>query len=177
MFVLADDLSSDLVPYMRQVQALQRQGTSFDRYVVTDSLCCPSRASIFTGRYPHSTGVIRNQPPDGGWPVFHAVAEKSTFATSLARVGYRTALMGKYMNGYAPADRFIPPGWTDWAVAGEAYKAFNYNLLTRNGRRVARPQGRGLPDRRDLGQGPGVHQRGGTAPAAVHARARAVRAA
>ncbi len=133
VFVLADDLSNDLVPYMRQVQKLQRQGTSFDHYVVTDSLCCPSRASIFTGRYPHSTGVIRNQPPDGGWPVFHAMAEKSTFATSLSRVGYRTALMGKYMNGYAPSDRFIPPGWTDWAVAGEAYKAFNYNLLTRDG--------------------------------------------
>ena len=102
MFVLADDLSSDLVPYMRHVQALQREGTSFDRYVVTDSLCCPSRASILTGRYPHSTGVIRNQPPDGGFDVFHAVAEESTFATSLQAAGYRTALMGKYLNGYTP---------------------------------------------------------------------------
>ena len=70
VFVLADDLSTDLVPYMRQVQSLQREGTSFGRYVVTDSLCCPSRASIFTGRYPHSTGVIRNQPPDGGFEIF-----------------------------------------------------------------------------------------------------------
>ena len=63
VFVLTDDLANNLVPYMRNVQAMQRQGTSFDRYVVTDSLCCPSRASIFTGRYPHSTGVITNQPP------------------------------------------------------------------------------------------------------------------
>ena len=60
VFVLTDDLANNLVPYMRHVQAMQRQGTSFDRYVVTDSLCCPSRASIFTGRYPHSTGVITN---------------------------------------------------------------------------------------------------------------------
>ena len=67
VFVLTDDLSCNLVPYMPHVQAMQREGTSFDRYVVTDSLCCPSRASILTGRYPHSTGVITNMPPDGGF--------------------------------------------------------------------------------------------------------------
>jgi N-acetylglucosamine-6-sulfatase len=135
VFVLADDLSSDLVPYMRQVQALQRDGTSFSRFVVTDSLCCPSRASILTGRYPHSTGVIRNQPPDGGFEAFHPIAERSTFATSLQAAGYRTALMGKYLNGYMPQGvvdgrpRYVPRGWSDWAVAGDAYQEFNYNLL------------------------------------------------
>lgn len=135
VFVLADDLSSDLVRYMRQVQALQRDGTSFSRFVVTDSLCCPSRASILTGRYPHSTGVIRNQPPDGGFEIFHPVAEQSTFATSLQAAGYRTALMGKYLNGYTPQGvvdgrpRFVPAGWSDWAVGGDAYQGFNYNLL------------------------------------------------
>ena len=56
---------------MPQVQAMQREGTSFDRYIVTDSLCCPSRASILTGRYPHSTGVLTNMPPAGGFDVFH----------------------------------------------------------------------------------------------------------
>jgi arylsulfatase A-like enzyme len=135
VFVLADDLSSDLVPYMPQVRALQRDGTSFSRYVVTDSLCCPSRASIFTGRYPHSTGVIRNQPPDGGFEIFHPTAERGTFATSLRTAGYRTALMGKYLNGYTPdgivdgRPRYVPPGWSDWAVAGEAYPGFDYDLL------------------------------------------------
>ena len=66
MFVLTDDLSWNLVPYMPQVQALQREGVTFDRYFVTNSLCCPSRASIFTGRYPHSSGVLTNMPPAGG---------------------------------------------------------------------------------------------------------------
>ena len=137
VFVLTDDLSRNLVPYMEHVQAMQRQGTSFDRYVVTDSLCCPSRASIFTGRYPHSTGVITNQPPDGGFEVFHPVEEKSTFATSLQAEGYRTAMMGKYLNGYTPAGlvegapRFVPPGWSAWAVAGNGYGEFNYNLLVK----------------------------------------------
>ena len=66
---------------MPQVQALQREGLTFNRYVVTDSLCCPSRASIFTGRYPHSTGVLKNMGADGGFGAFHPVEEKSTFAT------------------------------------------------------------------------------------------------
>ncbi len=137
VFVLTDDLANNLVPYMRHVQAMQRQGTSFDRYVVTDSLCCPSRASIFTGRYPHSTGVITNTPPFGGFEVFHPTEEKSTFATSLQEAGYRTGMMGKYLNGYTPrgvvdgAPRFVPPGWSAWAVAGNGYPNFNYNLLVK----------------------------------------------
>jgi arylsulfatase A-like enzyme len=137
VFVLTDDLANNLVPYMRHVQAMQRQGTSFDRYLVTDSLCCPSRASIFTGRYPHSTGVITNTPPLGGFAVFHPTEEKSTFATSLQAAGYRTAMMGKYLNGYTPgtvvegAPRFVPPGWSVWAVAGNGYPNFNYSLLVK----------------------------------------------
>ena len=102
VFVLTDDLSWNLIPYMPQVQQLQREGMTFERYVVTDSLCCPSRASIFTGRYPHSTGVLKNMGADGGFGAFHPVEEQSTFATALRRVGYRTALFGKYLNGYFP---------------------------------------------------------------------------
>jgi N-acetylglucosamine-6-sulfatase len=137
VFVLTDDLSRNLVPYMKHVQAMQKQGTSFERYFVTDSLCCPSRSTIFTGRYPHSTGVITNMPPDGGFEVFHPVEEKSTFATALQAAGYRTGMMGKYMNGYAPktvvdgAPRYVPPGWSAWAVAGNGYPEFNYNLLVK----------------------------------------------
>ena len=132
VFVLTDDLSTDLLDYMPRVQAMQRQGTSFDSYIVTDSLCCPSRASIFTGRYPHSTGVITNGPPRGGFPVFTRVEEKSTFATSLQAAGYRTGLMGKYLNGYTVGRRFVPPGWSAWAVAGNGYANFNYGLLVKN---------------------------------------------
>lgn len=56
VFVLTDDLSMNLLQYMPAVQQMQKDGASFSHYFVTDSLCCPSRASIFTGRYPHNTG-------------------------------------------------------------------------------------------------------------------------
>src|SRR2546421_8847707 len=66
VFVLTDDLAWNLVRFMPHVQALQRRGTTFSNYFVTDSLCCPSRSSIFTGRFPHDTGIFTNMGADGG---------------------------------------------------------------------------------------------------------------
>jgi N-acetylglucosamine-6-sulfatase len=132
VFILTDDLSWNLLKYMPKVKALQNQGETFSRYYVTDSLCCPSRSSIFTGRVPHNTGVITNKPPNGGFQVFHDRGEESdTFATairSIAGANYRTAMMGKYLNGYEPSSLYVPPGWSEWDVAGNGYKGFNYQL-------------------------------------------------
>ena len=75
-----------------------RRSTS---YFVSDSLCCPSRASIFTGNFPHDTGVFTNTGRQGGFNVFHARGEQQhSFNVALQRAGYRTAMMGKYLNGY-----------------------------------------------------------------------------
>ncbi len=132
VFVLTDDLSWNLLKYMPHVQAMRKQGETFSRYFVTDSLCCPSRSSIFTGRVPHNTGVITNKPPFGGFQVFHDRGEENdTFATSISSVpsaNYRTAMMGKYLNGYEPSTLYVPPGWSEWDVAGNGYKGFNYGL-------------------------------------------------
>src|SRR4029077_19733834 len=58
VFVLADDLAINLLQYMPHVLQMQKDGVTFANYFVTDSLCCPSRSSIFTGRYPHNTGIF-----------------------------------------------------------------------------------------------------------------------
>ncbi len=136
VFVLTDDLSSNLVGYMPQVQALQRRGLTFDNYFVSDSLCCPSRSSIFTGNYPHDTGVYTNTGAVGGIRAFYAHHdERRTFNLALQRAGYRTAMMGKYLNGYLeghgrspipPSE--IPPGWNQWDVAGWGYNEFDYPM-------------------------------------------------
>jgi N-acetylglucosamine-6-sulfatase len=70
VFVLTDDLSMNLIRFMPQVQALEARGLTFDNYFVSDSLCCPSRSSIFTGNFPHDTGVFENTGPDGGISAF-----------------------------------------------------------------------------------------------------------
>ncbi|MBQ0849439.1 sulfatase [Streptomyces sp. BH-SS-21] len=135
IFVLTDDMSSNLLKYMPEVQKLQAQGTTFSDYVVSNSLCCPSRSSIYTGQYPHNTGVLANTGPKGGFDAFHDNGqERNTFATALRSKGYRTAMMGKYLNGYNPTARvdgqkpYVPPGWSQWDVIGGGYKGFNYKL-------------------------------------------------
>jgi N-acetylglucosamine-6-sulfatase len=136
VFVLTDDLSWNLVQYMPHVLKMQKDGMTFANYFVTDSLCCPSRSSIFTGRYPHNTGIFRNQGEDGGYLAFHnRHHERATFASALSAVGYRTAMLGKYLNGYLPVSHAPAPGWTLWAVAGNGYSGFNYGL-NRDGRIV-----------------------------------------
>jgi arylsulfatase A-like enzyme len=129
VFVLVDDMSTDLLRFMPNVQALEQRGTSFNNYIVSDSLCCPSRASIFTGQLPHNTGVFTNIYPNGGVYAYakHDNARKS-FARPLSERGYRTALMGKYLNGYRADSGVIPEGWTDWAATARGYQGFDYTL-------------------------------------------------
>jgi arylsulfatase A-like enzyme len=129
VFVLVDDMSSDLLRFMPNVQALEQRGTSFNNYIVSDSLCCPSRATIFTGQLPHNTGVFTNIKPKGGIYAYarNGNARKS-FAAPLSARGYRTALMGKYLNGYRADSGSIPPGWTDWAATAKGYQGFDYTL-------------------------------------------------
>ncbi|KAB2352421.1 sulfatase-like hydrolase/transferase [Actinomadura rudentiformis] len=136
VFILTDDLHSNLLPYMPNVKRMQQRGTTFSNFFLTDSLCCPSRATMLTGRYPHNTGVFTNQGSDGGYATFNRKGNhKRTFATSLKAAGYNTALLGKYMNGYQPTMP-VPPGWTEWYVAGNGYPNYNYKL-NENGRLVS----------------------------------------
>lgn len=134
VYVLTDDLTADLLPYMPTVRALQRRGVTFSNFIVSDSLCCPARATLLSGRYPHSTKVRTNVRPTGGWHVFHDRGlERSTYATDLHNRGYRTAMLGKYLNEYQPSSGYVPPGWDLWAVSGKGYHNFDYNLNV-NGR-------------------------------------------
>jgi N-acetylglucosamine-6-sulfatase len=142
VFVLTDDLSLDLLRFMPHVLAMEREGLTFKNYFVSDSLCCPSRASIFTGNYPHDTHVFSNSGRHGGYRVFYNRGEEwHTFAVALQRAGYLTGMMGKYLNGYlqfgthhadgGAADvspSYVPPGWSTWDVAGWGYPEFNYDL-------------------------------------------------
>ncbi len=142
VFVLTDDFSLDLVRFMPHVRAMQRAGLTFTNYFVADSLCCPSRASIFTGNFPHDTHVFNNYGPQGGFRSFYDHGQtRRTFSLALQRAGYATALMGKYLNGYLaegahladgartrlPAT-YVPPGWSEWDAAGWGYNEYNYTL-------------------------------------------------
>ena len=137
VMILADDfamnlLSTDqgvLAQSMPNVAQMMRDGASFTHYFVTDSLCCPSRTSIFTGMLPHNSGVYTNVAPSGGFAGFMAHGDDGkTFALTLRDRFYETAMMGKYLNGYQTGTDGVPQGWSEWAVASNGYPNFNYEL-------------------------------------------------
>ena len=116
VLILTDDQRADTLEYMPIVRrTLGKHGVTFTNAYVSNPVCCPSRASILTGLYSHSTGVYTNNFAGG----FAAFDDSSTIATWLQDAGYHTGLFGKYLNGYETA--YVPPGWDRWfATQGSA---------------------------------------------------------
>jgi arylsulfatase A-like enzyme len=133
--IVADDLDVASIAEMTKVnRLLVGQGVTFQRFFATTPLCCPARASILRGQYAHNHGVLRNTGDNAGFDSFHGSGvENDTLATLMSGAGYETALVGKYLNGYASkgdGQTFIPPGWDYWAagIDHDAYGSFNYTL-------------------------------------------------
>ena len=133
MVVLTDDQRWDTLWAMPNVRReLMARGVTFTNAFVSNPLCCPSRASILTGQYSHSTGMWQNRGRYGG---FHRFRDSSTLATWLNAGGYQTALIGKYLNGYDTT--YIPPGWNRWVAFADTedpYDLYYDYLLNIDGR-------------------------------------------
>jgi N-acetylglucosamine-6-sulfatase len=132
ILILTDDLAvSDLNPralrHMPNLKSLLiDKGTTFDNAFVTNSLCCPSRATILRGQYTHNHEILSNEPPRGGFQKFRFLGhENSTMATWVKEQGYRTAFFGKYLNGYN--ETYIPPGWDEWYAVTGNYLSHTFN--------------------------------------------------
>lgn len=147
IFFLTDDLDVEypndawITHYPRLKGMLSDRGETFRNAFVSLSFCCPSRTSILRGQYAHNTTIYGIAPPDGGFAdVYARGLEQSTIATWLQAAGYRTVLLGKYLNGYGTTEigpTYVPPGWNEWyaGVSDAAYSQFNYDL-NENGRVV-----------------------------------------
>jgi hypothetical protein len=96
LIIMTDDqrASSDGLSVMDDLQAIYGGGgTYYPNAVATTPLCCPSRASIMTGRYAHNTGIQHN---DG-----NGLDQTTTLQYHLQQhLGYETALIGKYLNDF-----------------------------------------------------------------------------
>jgi len=136
LVILTDDLDLKLgtLDYMPHLQELMTaQGLTIEDFLISTPVCCPARSSILRGQYTHNHQVYTNAAPLGGFEKAYALQiESSTLATWLQAAGYRTALFGKYLNGYPFRDNrsYIPPGWREWysPARGSPYKEFNYYL-------------------------------------------------
>ena len=124
VFILTDDQRWDTMAAMPIVRSeLAAHGVTFANDFVSDSLCCPSRITILTGRYAHSTGIWQNKGPLSGAEAFGPGKDRSTIATWLQAAGYRTGLFGKYVNRYDSTR--VPPGWNRWVTFAGAKDPYN----------------------------------------------------
>lgn len=130
IFILTDDMNVGDAQYMPNLQSmLAAQGVTFTNAFVTSTSCCPSRASMLRGQYPHNTSIHRT---GDAFDIFTSLGyDQETVATHLQASGYRTAFYGKYFNDYSGKDarEYIPPGWTEWyALLLKGYYQYNMNV-------------------------------------------------
>lgn len=130
VFVLVDDLVLGMMDDLPRLRSLtSEEGLSFTAAYTAAPVCCPSRAAILRGQYPHNNGVLRNAPPQGGYSTFRNRGnESSNIATWLHDAGYRTGLFGKYLNFYDEALKHVPKGWDRWFVYGGKGKYTTYRI-------------------------------------------------
>ncbi|MFN8105126.1 MAG: sulfatase [Acidimicrobiia bacterium] len=134
---LVDDLDALTSPYwdaLPKTRALiADRGVAFDKAYAPTPICCPARATTLTGEYGHNTGVLTNAGPHGGWPAFNAGGgEERTFPLALHDAGYRTMLVGKYLNEVDPTH--VPPGWDEYYGGANDRIEGGYNYaLNENG--------------------------------------------
>ena len=131
-------LDANLLPVIKQT--FVDSGIRMENSFVTNSVCCPSRATFLTGQYTHNHKVLTNKVPYA----FPSFDDSSTLATWLDEAGYQTGFVGKYLNRYyAQKDvngdgvltleerRYVPPGWDYWQALLDptTYRVYDYKLL------------------------------------------------
>lgn len=105
--VMVDDLGAiderilERLPNIKEL--FLDNGLRFDAAYSETPLCCPSRASFLTGQHTRNHGVYKNEAS--------LLDPSQTIATVLDGVGYRTVLVGKYLNKAALLTDWTPPGW------------------------------------------------------------------
>jgi arylsulfatase A-like enzyme len=121
VFIVTDDQRADTLDVMPKTRQLfEAEGTHFPNAFDTTPLCCPSRASILTGRYEHNHGVLDS-------PFVPLFDHGSTIERRLQQAGYSTGIFGKFLNGWKLTND--PPYFDKWAVFNNGpYTDFQANV-------------------------------------------------
>ena len=123
LIIVSDDQrAADTMHVMPRTSDLfGTHGTRFDQFYVTTPLCCPSRSTLLSGRYAHNHFVQNNL-------LGQNLNQDSTIEHYLQQAGYKTAIAGKFLNGW-PVAYQRPPYFDRWATTHGGYygKRFNVN--------------------------------------------------
>jgi N-acetylglucosamine-6-sulfatase len=134
--IVADDMAygligpSSRIPFLHlpNLDGLAARGVQFDNAFVTTSLCSPSRATLLSGLYAHTHGVIANETTDLSDQI-------DTYPRILQRAGYDTAFIGKWhMDSRTDMPR---PGFDRW-VSFRGQGVYQDPMLNVDGKTVAR---------------------------------------
>jgi arylsulfatase A-like enzyme len=92
LLIITDDQKDGMMRFMPRVRDAFADGVKYPNAFVTTPLCCPSRASIFSGRYFHNHRVNGHKPGED------RRFARRTFPRYLSAAGYHQAMFGKYIN-------------------------------------------------------------------------------
>jgi arylsulfatase A-like enzyme len=122
LIIVTDDQRDGLQVMPATRRYFKDAGVKFENAFVTTPLCCPSRATIFTGRYAHNHGVHTEADAS-------KLDQQTTLQYYLQQAGYETAMFGKYLNSWSRAQP--PPYFDRWAFfkkSGPSYKNGRWNV-------------------------------------------------
>jgi arylsulfatase A-like enzyme len=126
LIILTDDQRAmDTMQVMPKTQQwFGQDGTTYTNAYAPTPVCCPARAAIMSGRFNHNNQVRTNANAD-------LLAQDSTLQAQLMADGYRTALVGKYLNGWPVASD--PPFFHRWNVLVPQADTYYGNTFNNNG--------------------------------------------
>jgi N-acetylglucosamine-6-sulfatase len=125
-----DERYDDMAAMPRTRHLIGEAGVTFSRYYASYPVCCPARATFFTGQYAQNHGVRCLYPWCGGG--YGRLNQRNYLPVWLEDAGYVTAHIGKFLNGYGeerPPDK--PRGWTDWEglIDHSTYRMWGYSIF------------------------------------------------
>ncbi|XP_061423362.1 N-acetylglucosamine-6-sulfatase [Lethenteron reissneri] len=136
VLILTDDQDVSLggmTPLSKTQKLIGDAGFTFTNMFVSSPLCCPSRSSLLTGKYPHNHGVTNNSLQGNcSGATWQKREEPHALPMRLRTAGYQTFFAGKYLNQYGSAEvggpSYVPPGWDDWLGLVKNSKYYNYTV-------------------------------------------------
>ncbi|KAI2623166.1 Arylsulphatase [Hypoxylon sp. NC1633] len=132
VFVLTDDQDVHLssLDYMPLVKKhLLEQGTYYSKHYATTAVCCPSRVTLWTGRFAHNTNVTDVNPPYGGYPKFVSEGLNDKYLPVwLREAGYNTYYTGKLFNAHT-VDNYNSPAPAGFTGSDFLLDPYTYDYL------------------------------------------------
>jgi N-acetylglucosamine-6-sulfatase len=128
--VMTDDQRyDDMATLPKTERLIGDAGVTFTRAYASYPVCCPARATVFTGQYAQNHRVLCLYPFCGGG--YGRLNQREYLPVWLERAGYKTAHIGKFLNGYGKERKpDVPNGWTEWygLVDHSTYHMWGYKI-------------------------------------------------